>query len=199
MPPTRFPPRQPQVPQRDPLLATLSLGPVIRKEKRVPINTAAHSMPRPNRDNHPMACLLCVRDSMWEMETARWLGEGGMLSLPQWIEEERRKHRAVKLPTQHPTAYGKAQRWLLTPRETGAGGGAAHPSPHSRHLLRGPAHHGLQTLHCIRSRTHEVLSPTSFPRTHPGHFLPTSGPHLHAFTCTCPHGSPFPLAATVQS
>lgn len=93
---------------------------------------------------------------MWEMETARWLGEGGVLSLPQWIEEERRKHRAVKLPTQHPTAYGKAQRWLLTPRETGAGGGRL-----THHHILGTCYAARHTTAC-RRYTASDPGPTRF-------------------------------------
>lgn len=57
--------------------SSLPRGRLLNKEKPVPVNTAAHSTPRPKNDSHPTTCQLCVRDFMWETETAR---EGGSVT-----------------------------------------------------------------------------------------------------------------------
>lgn len=64
---------------------TSSWGPVINKEKPLPINTAARSTPRPSNDSHLIARQLCARDFMWAITMAQGRE---VLSLPQWTEEE---------------------------------------------------------------------------------------------------------------
>lgn len=78
LPPTRFP----SLPTSGALCwVTPSQGPVINKEKPLPINTAACSTPRPDNDSHPIVCQFYIRDFMGEIMMAQ---RGKVPPLPQW-------------------------------------------------------------------------------------------------------------------